>query len=273
MAVATAPTQRRITSRSVWIRVRRILGGVLFVGFLVGVWQLVVSLGHMKSYLLPGPAGVWNAFVDNITFLWKACVVTLVEAMAGFGISIVVGVAIAVVIVYSAFLRRMILPSLVALNATPKVAVAPILILWLGLGTNSKIGMSFLLSFFPIVINAARGLADVDPDLLDYFRLIRANPLQTFVKVRLPNSLPAMFDGFKIALPIAIVGAVIGEFVASTGGIGYQIIIAYSTLNTELVFAAVIFIAVVSTVLFELLVALEHVLLRWRPSEQRQAVA
>jgi NitT/TauT family transport system permease protein len=269
MAFVTA-TAPKAASRSVWIRVWRILGGLVFIGILIGGWQLTISLGHIKSYLLPGPVGVWKAFVDNFGFLWKSCVVTLEEALAGFTISIVIGVGLAILVVYSRLLRRVILPSLVAVNATPKVAVAPILILWLGLGINSKIGMSFLLSFFPIVINAARGLSDVDPELLDYFRLIRANGLQTFTKARLPNSLPALFDGFKIALPIAIVGAVIGEFVASQNGIGYQIILAYSSFNTELVFAAVIFIAVVSTILFEALVGLERVLLRWRPAEQRR---
>lgn len=260
----------KAAAQPLWIRTRRIAAGLAFVAVLIATWQAIVTVGDLKSYLLPGPAAVGKALLDNFGFLGKSCLITLYEAMAGFGLSIIGGVALAIVVVYSPLLRQVILPSLVALNATPKVAIAPILILWLGLGANSKIGMSFLLSFFPIVINAARGLADVDPDLLDYFRLIRARGFTTFFKARLPNSLPALFDGFKIALPIAVVGAVIGEFVASQSGIGYQILLAYSSYNTELVFAAVVLIALVSTVLFELLVGLERVLLRWRPSEQRQ---
>jgi NitT/TauT family transport system permease protein len=268
--LATTPKLR--AAQSLWTWLRRIAVGVVFVAVLIAIWQAIITLGDLKSYLLPGPLAVWKAFVGNLGFLGGACLVTLYEALTGFGLSIIGGLALAIVVVYSPLLRRVILPSLVALNATPKVAIAPILILWLGLGVNSKIGMSFLLSFFPIVINAARGLADVDPDLLDYFRLIRARGFTTFFKARLPNSLPALFDGFKIALPIAVVGAVIGEFVASQSGIGYQILLAYSTSDTELVFAAVLVIAVVSTVLFELLVALERRLLHWRPSAQRELV-
>ncbi|MEV5009988.1 ABC transporter permease [Streptomyces sp. NPDC056159] len=189
---------------------------------------------------------------------------TLYESLVGFALSILVGLALATVMVYSPLLRG-VMPSLVGLNATPKVALAPVLILWLGLGTNSKIGMAFLLSFFPVVVNAVRGLDEADPELLDYFRLLRAGRLRTLLKVRQPNSLPTMFDGFKIALPIAVVGAVIGEFVASHEGIGYQIIVAYSTFSTGAVFAAVILIAVASTVLYGGLVLSERVLLRWRP--------
>ncbi len=247
---------------------RRFVGAALYVAALVLTWQLIIEVFGLRSYLLPTPGGVGQAAVDNARLLATSAWVTTLEAMAGFGLAVVVGIGLAIVIVYSPLLRGFVLPSLVALNAMPKVAVAPVLIIWLGLGMQSKIAMAFLLSFFPIVINSARGLADVHPALLDYFRLLRASTLQTFLKARLPNSLPAMFDGFKIALPIAMIGAVIGEFIASREGIGRQIIVAYSGFRTELVFAAVIAIALLSTVLFELLVLAERRVLRWRPKAE-----
>lgn len=239
--------------------------GALLVVASIAVWEAVVRIFDVQAYIFPAPGAVWDELLANKSFLWTALLVTVLESLAGLAIAIVVGVALATAIVYFPMLRRVVMPSLVAINATPKVALAPVLILWLGLGIYSKIGMAFLLSFFPIVVNAARGLADVDPEMLDYFRLLRAGRLKTFLKARFPNSLPQMFDGFKIALPIAVVGAVIGEFVASREGIGYQIILAYSSFNTGLVFAAVILIAVASTLLYGALVAVERVLLRWRP--------
>ncbi|GAA3652581.1 ABC transporter permease [Nocardioides ginsengisoli] len=252
--------------------VRGVLTTAVVAVGVVGAWWLIIRIFDIQEYVVPPPGAVWTAFVDSASFLWPALWVTLYESVVGFALSIVVGLALATIMVYSPLLRGVIMPSLVGLNATPKVALAPVLILWLGLGINSKIGMAFLLSFFPVVVNAVRGLDEADPELLDYFRLLRAGRLRTFLKVRLPNSLPTMFDGFKIALPIAVVGAVIGEFVASQEGIGYQIIVAYSTFSTGIVFAAVILIAVASTVLYGGLVLLERVLLRWRPSSGKPAV-
>lgn len=244
---------------------RTALGAVLFIAALLVIWDLAIRVLDIESYVAPPPMAVGESLVENRSFLAEALGVTLFESLAGLALSIVVGVGIAIWMVFSPLVRRFIMPSLVALNAAPKVALAPVLILWLGLGVNSKIGMAFLLSFFPIVVNAARGLDEVDPDLLDYFKLIHAGRLRTFLKARLPNSLPGMFDGFKIAMPIAVVGAVVGEFIASEAGIGYQMILAYSTYDTGLVFAALVLISGASTILYGLLVWVEGKLLSWRP--------
>jgi NitT/TauT family transport system permease protein len=195
--------------------------------------------------------------------------ITLWETVAGFGLAAVIGVVMAVVIVYSPFLRSVIMPALVGFNAAPKVILAPLLVIWLGLGLESKIAMAFLLSFFPIVVNTATGLAEVEPDMLKLFQLMHASELQTFLKVRFPNALPALLDGLKIALPIAMIGAVVGEFVGAKTGLGYVILLAGGNLNTELLFAVVIVIAAMSIVLYELLVLCEHFLLSWRPSARR----
>jgi NitT/TauT family transport system permease protein len=247
---------------------RKQLGNVVYVVGLILVWELATVALNINSLLLPPPSAIAAEGVRFAELIFTSSMITLGEAVAGFIIAVVVGVGLAVVVVYSPALRGIVLSSIVAVNATPKVAVAPVLVIWLGLGLESKIAMAFLLSFFPIVINAIRGLADVPHDLMNLYRLMRASPLQVFLKVRLPNAMPALFDGMKIALPISMIGAVAGEFVAARQGIGYQIVIAYSNFNSELVFASVIVIAVLATLLFQVLVRVEDRVLHWRPSKQ-----
>jgi NitT/TauT family transport system permease protein len=247
---------------------RKLLGAAIYIAILILIWHGAVQIFQIRPYLIPAPTGVGEAIADFGSLMVRHTAITLFEALVGFGLAALVGVLLAIVIVYAPVVRTFLLPTLVAVNATPKVAIAPVLVIWLGFGLESKYAMAFLLSFFPIVINTARGLADVSPELLNYFRLMRASGYQTFVKARLPNSLPQMFDGFKIALPIAVIGAIIGEFVAAREGIGFQIMRAYSRLDTELVFGAVITVAVVSTLLFQLLVWLERRVLAWRPTSE-----
>lgn len=247
---------------------RRWIFNLAYVIAIIVAWELLVAALDINRLLLPPPTAIAREASEFAGLIASSTVITLVEALVGFVIAGVVGVGLAIVIVYSSLLRNVVLSTIVAINATPKVAVAPILVIWLGLGMESKIATAFLLSFFPIVINAVRGLADVPHDLLNLYRLMRATPLQVFTKVRLPSAMPALFDGFKIALPIALIGAVAGEFVAARQGIGYQILLAYANFNSALVFAAVITIAVVATILFQVLVLIEDRVLHWRPSRQ-----
>jgi NitT/TauT family transport system permease protein len=247
---------------------RKLVGATVYIAILILIWHAAVQVFQIRPYLIPAPLGVGEALADSSSFMVRHTLITLFEALVGFGLAAAVGILLAVVIVYAPVVRSFLLPTLVAINATPKVAIAPVLVIWLGFGLESKYAMAFLLSFFPIVINTARGLADVPPELLNFFRLMRASGYQTFVKARLPNSLPLMFDGFKIALPIAVIGAIIGEFVAAREGIGFQIMRAYSKLNTELVFGMVITVAVISTLLFQLLVWFERRVLAWRPTSE-----
>jgi len=221
LAQPVRPTGRRVRFG------RQRLGNLLYLVAVIVGWEAATIALDINSLLLPAPSAVATVFYEFAGLILFSCAITLGEAMAGFVLAVVVGVGLAVVVVYSPPLRGIVLSSIVAVNATPKVAVAPILVIWLGLGLESKVAMAFLLSFFPIVINAIRGLADVPHDLMNLYKLMRASPLQVFRKVRLPNAMPALFDGMKIALPISMIGAVAGEIVAARQGIGYQIVIAY----------------------------------------------
>lgn len=257
--VARSLRSRRPAQHAAWDG----LAIALVCGVIVVTWFVADHALDISSVILPAPEDVGAALVANAELIWGQSLITLWEALAGYVIAAVVGIGLAVVVAYSRLGRVILVPLLAAFNAAPKVAIAPVLVIWLGLDIPSKIGMSFLLSFFPIVINAARGLSDVPADMIDLYRLMKASEREIFVKARLPHSLPALFDGLKIALPIAVIGAVVGEFVASREGIGYQIILAYSNFDTALVFAAVIVLAVLATVLFEILALVERRLLRW----------
>jgi NitT/TauT family transport system permease protein len=243
---------------------------ILMTAALIGAWQLIVWAAGLQSDVLPTPEEVWSAFLSNFSLIITSCETTFYEALVGFFIAIGVGVGAAVIVVYSRRIgQRVLMPYLVGFNAIPKVAIAPVIVIWLGLGIASKIGMSILLCFFPIVVNTASGLTRIDTELLDYFKLMQASKTTVFLRARLPNAMPAFFDGLKIALPIAIIGAIVGEFVAAQEGIGYEIIVAYSHFQVPLVFASVLVIAVASALLFQILVGVERLVIRWERSSER----
>ena len=250
-------------------RLRRLLFGVAYVAIVLISWEVLVRALNIGKLVLPTPSAVGGQAVKFAGLLASSSLVTLTEAALGFLLAIGVGIGLALIITYSASVGPVIMTTLVGINATPKVAVAPILIIWLGLGLESKIALAFLLSFFPIVVNSVRGFADVPVDLLNLYRLIHATPLQVFRKVRLPSALPSIFDGFKIALPVSLIGAVAGAFVAARQGIGYQIAISFANFNTPLVFAEVLTIAILATIQFQILGMIEDRVLFWRPSKQR----
>jgi NitT/TauT family transport system permease protein len=239
-----------------------------FLGVVVLLWELGVQVLRVNALILPDPLNVLGAFGKFWRLILGETLYTMIEALLGFALAVVVGLLIALGVTYWAPFRRIVVPVIAALNSTPSVVVAPIFVIWLGIELPSKIALAFLISFFPIVINAARGLTDVEPELLDFYRLLRAREWRIFRSLRLPSSFPALFDGMKLALPISIIGAIIAEFVASKRGIGYQILVAYSHFNTGFVFAAVIVVAVSSTLLFQLLRLIERRVLSWREVSQ-----
>jgi NitT/TauT family transport system permease protein len=247
---------------------RRVGALVLYVAVLVAVWWVFVKLIAVPVYLIPGPDVVATSLVTAAPYLAQAAAVTLYEAFLGFVIAVVGGSLLAAFMVYSRAVRSAVLPLLSLLNALPKVALAPLLVIWLGLEIPSKVAMAALISFFPIVINMFSGLNNVDLDELRLFRLLQASQFQTFRKLRMPNAVPALFDGMKIALPLAVIGAIVGEFVAAQVGIGYEIELAGSQFDMGLMFASVLTIAVLTTILFQLLQLIERRILRWRPSDQ-----
>lgn len=230
---------------------------------IVIAWQISAWIFEPPLWLLPAPTNVVETSIKWSEELPWHSFVTLYETIVGFVASILLGIPIAVMIVYSKFLQRTIYPILLALQSVPKVAIAPLLLMWVGHGELPKIIVVFLVCFFPIVVSATSGMQAVPTALLDLVRSLSANQLQVFLKIRLPNSLPYIFVGLKVAITLAVIGAVIGEFVGSNAGLGYLILISTQQFNTALAFAAIILLTLMSIILFYLVEYLERLVIPW----------
>jgi NitT/TauT family transport system permease protein len=227
------------------------------------IWELAVDLGRIPVFVLPAPSNIWASIVKNWSALLAHSWVTLLETLAGFGLSVAIGIPLAFFIVYSRIFDRVIYPMLVASQAVPKVALAPILLVALGYGIAPKIIVAFLIAFFPVVVNTVTGLASVDRDTLNLMHSMGASKMDVFRKVRFPHAVPSMIAGFKVAIAFAVVGAVVGEFVGSRSGLGYYMLLATGNFDTPLVFACVVFLTLMGIILFYTVGLLEVALGRW----------
>jgi len=236
--------------------------------FILVVWQAAVMLLHIQQMVLPTPTSVIWALVDAPRWFLVEGAYTLATTLAGFAIAVVVGVALAVVIVEVRFFDSTVYALITALNSVPKVAVAPLFVIWLGVGTAPKIAIAFLIAFFAIVIDTVLGLRSVPPEMLDLARTMRASRFGVFWRIRLPCALPSMFAGMKVGISLALVGAIVGEFVATDHGLGYIILTAQGTFDTPQIFAATALLAVAGMLLFWGMDALEHRLLPWHASRR-----
>ncbi len=238
---------------------------------LLALWQAVVSLFSVREILVPGVNVVLREIADNPQFYFTQSMHTLGNTLAAFVISVVFGVGLAIAIVYSKFLEKTLYAALVALNNVPKVALAPLFVIWLGTGNASKIAMGVLISIFAIVVDAVLGLRSLTPDMIDLGRSLRGSELKTLFKLRLPNALPSIMAGTKVAVSLALVGAIVGEFVAAQSGLGFVIMSAQGMFRTDRVFAAILLLAVIGTVLFYLAEFLEAKLIPWHESHRQRS--
>lgn len=222
---------------------------VLF-AILLASWQIAVSFGGIREYLLPSPLAVWNALWFGDTNWAQHLWITTLEIIGAFVLAAVAGIALGVAIAWSPLMANALVPFLVFVNTLPKVAVAPLFLIWMGYGIFPNMLMGALIGFFPVVINTAVGLTQVEPDMLDLGRVFSAPKWKIFVKIRLPNALPYILSALKITATAAVVGAIVGEFVASQRGLGYVIVTTQSSMNTSVAFAALIWISVVGLLLY-----------------------
>jgi NitT/TauT family transport system permease protein len=233
------------------------------------LWEVAYRAFNIPNYIVPAPSNIVAASWEARARLLENAWVTLYETLAGFALSIAVGVPLAVALVYSPILRGTLYPVLILLQSVPKVAVAPVLLLVLGHGVTSKVVVAFSVAFFPIVVDTATGLAATPPELLDLSRSYRANPVKTFLKVRFPMALPFFFSGLKVAVTLAVIGAVVGEFVGSDKGLGYVILSATAYWKADVAFGAMILLSLMAIVLFALVALAERIICPWYADEQR----
>jgi NitT/TauT family transport system permease protein len=261
--VLAVPSSRRYGS----LVLRIVLPTLTFVG-LIGLWWLATIVFGWPSYLVPTPLEVGEEIVDRRDFLIDSFGTTLREALIGFALAIAIAVPFAVAITYSRVLELTIYPALVALNAVPKIAIAPLLVIWMGFGLGPKIVMVVLICFFPIVIATTTGLKSTPAEIVELSRSLSSSPLQEFVRFRFPWSLPYVFVGLKVAITLAVIGGVVGEFVGATEGLGYVIVASGQTANTTLAFAAIVLLSVMSVILFYAIVLAQRLLVPWSEEQQ-----
>ncbi|HTM74811.1 MAG TPA: ABC transporter permease [Pseudolabrys sp.] len=236
------------------------LAGTLII---VLAWHYYVVLFHVPVVVLPTPMQVLQAMVQESRALLEEGWITALECIYGFALAMAIGIPIAVTMTYSRIANQMFYPLLVASQSIPKVAIAPILLVWFGTGLKSKLAMAFVIAFFPVVVDTATGLRSTSPELLELARSLQCSRLQTFFKIQLPSALPSIFSGAKIAVTLAVIGAVIGEFIGSNEGLGNLLLTANSQLNTPLVWAALIVLSVLGMVLYGIVVVAEKFLMPW----------
>ena len=244
----------RKKSRGPWLER---YAALILATILLGAWQVLVPLSGLSEFVLPTPLAIATRIVNEIPLLATHAYVTLFEVVAGFAMGVLIGIPLALAIFYSRAFERAIYPILVALQTVPKVALAPLLVLYLGYGWAPKITLAFLISFFPIVISTVVGLQSLDKNLVNLVRSMGASEWQTFFKVRLPAALPNIFGGFKVAVSLAVIGAVIGEYVAAERGLGYLQLQANSLFDTTLNFATVVTISGLGVMLYFIIDTIE----------------
>jgi NitT/TauT family transport system permease protein/putative hydroxymethylpyrimidine transport system permease protein len=254
---------------------RQWLPPIAIVLVLIGLWQLAASLDvianalHIEPFLVPSPSEIAQSLWSDRSLLADNGWVTLKEVVAGFALSVVAGVAFGVILHLSATLRRAFYPLLVASQTVPIVVVAPILVVWLGFGIGPKLAIIALICFFPITVNTLDGLRSVDPDLVKMMRTLDASRWQTFRRVEGPTALPYFFSGAKIAVAVAVIGAVFGEWAGSSSGLGHLIQQASAQLQTARTFAAVVVLSALAILLFGLLAVIERRVAWWGPASTR----
>jgi NitT/TauT family transport system permease protein len=242
---------------------------VLTVVALLGAWELITRLGHVPSYTLPPVSDVISRSIGHADTLLPAAWVTTREALIGFGLSIGVGIPLAIFIVSSRWVRYSLYPLVVTTQVVPKVAIAPLLVVWFGFGWFPKALLVFLLAFFPIVINAVIGLQSVETEKLYLARSMGANQLQLFWHIRVPQALPSIFGGVKLAATICVIGAVVAEFVGADAGLGFVIQQANGALDATTLFAGILYLSVIGYLLFGLVEVAERLALPWHVSRRQ----
>ena len=250
---------------------RRYGPAVLLVAILAGAWQLAIETDLIHDYLVPSPSQIAEALWDDRSLLADNAWVTLREVLFGFAIAVAAGIAFAVAMHLSGTLRRAVYPLLVASQTIPVIAIAPILVVWFGYGIGPKLAIIALVCFFPVAVNAYDGLRSVDPDLIKLMRTLDASRSQILWRVEAPSALPFAFSGAKIAVAVAVIGAVFGEWSggeSGRGGLGQLMLTFNYQFDTPRLFAAIIVLSSIAVILFGLLALAEHRLLSWKQPDQ-----
>jgi len=258
---------KKANSRKTFAKSRSVISGLippLILGVvLILAWDLSVRIWSIKPFLLPSPGAVIRALFDPRWQWWSNARITLIEVLGGYSLAAVGGVILGITVTWSRVTRNAVLPFLVFLNSLPKVALAPLFIIWLGYGVVPNMFIAFIISFFPVAINTATGVTEIDPEMIAFAQILRVPKWKTFLKIRLPNALPYIFTGLKISTTMAVIGAVIGEFIASTKGLAGIIMSAQAMLKTDAILASLVILSMIGLGLFGAISVLQKIVMPW----------
>lgn len=223
----------------------------------VVVWYLFVTVGDVPAYVMPSPQATLRSLTVDYNWVHNT-LITAGEIFGGYFLAVLVGVGLALLFSWFRILETTLMPLVVTLNMIPKVALGPLFIVWMSYGVVPNIIIAFSICFLPILLTTERGMKEVEPDLIDLVRALRATRWQIFIKIQLPGSLPYVFSGMKVAVVLAVAGAIVGEFIASEEGLGYLMLQVQVTLDTAAMFMAVTLITLVGVVLYGIVLLLER---------------
>ncbi len=244
--------------------VNRWLWPLLILVVLLSIWEIAVRVAHTPRWMLPPPSSIFDSFRTDHTLLLHHTRVTLVEVVLGFGLALGAGIAVGVAIDSSRVLERAIYPLIIASQTVPMVALAPLLLIWFGYGLTPKIIVTALVCFFPIAVNTVDGLRVADRETLAMLSSMGASGWQRFRMVKIPAALPSLFTGARIAIAFSVIGAVFGELVGASAGLGYLMQRSAAQFQTSRVFAAIVILSLMGVGFFSLVTLLERLLLPWR---------
>ena len=248
-----------------WMRRRS--GALLLVALLLLAWEVSVRLLGIKEYLLPPPSRIWIEFTKRSDIVMGGAWVTTLEILGGYLLAVLVSIPFALAVTYSRFMENAVYPVVVFLQIVPKIAIAPLFIIWFGFGYTPKLLIVFLLSFFPIVVSSIAGFKAVDQEIMDFARTTGAGGWKLFAKIRLPQALPDIFTGMKVGAALSATAAVVAEFVASDRGLGYLLLQYNGNLDTPMVFAVIFLLSFIGLAVYYAVEFVERITIPWHVSQ------
>ncbi len=262
--ISNAPVRRTNIGKALTQRLAPVIGVLAF----LLVWEAATRLLRVPIYLLPPPSEIFRVFYANLSKILMHGWITTYEMWLGYILAVVVAVPLAIGITTYRRFDALVTPTLLFFQVVPKIAIAPLFLVWFGIGTTPKVLVAFLISFFPIVIDTAVGLRSVAPEMIDLAKSMGATRMQIFTQFRLPTSLPYLFSGLKVAATLAVAGAVVGEFVGADKGLGYLLLVTNSNMQTALMFATIVALTIIGLVFFYVIELLESLLIPWHVSQR-----
>lgn len=266
-----APAEPGMADRArAWLKKRAGLIAVFLGLFLI--WEYAVWLFGIKAYLLPPPSVIWVEFLERWSIVLDGAIVTTQEIIGGYVLAVVVSIPMALAVAKSRFVEESVYPVVVFLQIVPKIAIAPLFIIWLGFGYSPKLLIVFLLCFFPIVVASVAGFKSVDPEIRDFARTTGASAWKMFFKIQLPQALPEIFTGLKVGAALSATAAVVAEFVAADRGLGYLLLQYNGQFETPMVFAIIIVLSLIGLVVYYIVELIERLVIPWHVSQRPAGV-